>query len=439
MAPTVAPTPSVAERAAAAAGQPLWQVQTQAIDDRLFDEIGQAAESSLLGRHDALWYRDPAIAREALVEAELTRVEDEIHLLTAQGRRVWEWRKDVSLSLARTGPGEALVTEDAVRSHLVTAASSDRELERQEGTDRTRVRYRMKKVGAVWLIAEASVPSPTPSLTSADDNSEQAGLDAVDLAWRHEHDQTWRAYVRLDPTGLEDVLAGNELARIVDHIGQLRAEGRAVGASMAWSPPVTTAAGDAALLYDEYRDQSVYRDAQTGKQLAPGPTPQIRRRVVARLQRLDGAWKVVAHEALDPPADGDGDTRPPGPPTTASPLSQAEAIGIAFGRSRQVMAQARATGDPAPLSEVLAGEALVQQQAAPGQQPPLERDLVSEHNYRVVALAPDVAEVYDQFVEGLATAPGEGSDASPPPEQHVAARLRLLDGGWKVVAEEAYK
>jgi len=160
---------------------------------------------------------------------------------------------------------------------------------------------------------------------------------------------------------------------------------------------------------------------------------------VTRLQRLDGAWKVVAHEALDPPADGDGDTRPPGPPTTASPMSQAEAIGIAFGRSRQLMARARATGDPAPLSEALAGEALAQQQAALRQQPLLDQDLVSEHNYRVMALAPDVAEVYDQFIEGLPAAPGEGSNASPPPEQRAAARLQLLAGGWKVVAEEAYK
>lgn len=260
MAPTAAPTPapSVAERAAAAAGQPLWQVDTQVVDDRLFDEIGQAAESSLLGRRDALWYRDPAIAREALVEGELTRVEDEIHLLTAQGRRVWEWQEDVSWSLHRTGPGEALVTEDAVRGRLVTAASSDRELERQAGTERTRVRYRMKKVGAVWLMAEASAASPTPGLASADDNSEPARLNAVDVVWRHEHDQTRRAYGQLDPTGLEDVLAGNELARIVDHIGQLRAEVRAIGTSMTWTPPVITTAGDAALVYDEYRDQSVY-------------------------------------------------------------------------------------------------------------------------------------------------------------------------------------
>jgi hypothetical protein len=206
-----------------------------------------------------------------------------------------------------------------------------------------------------------------------------------------------------------------------------------------WQPPVVTATDDAALVYDEYTDMSRYDDPATGKWLTADPPPPVRRRELGRLQLLDGSWKLVEHTQFDPPAPGDGDIRAAGPPSVPQPqLSEAEQVGIAFGRSRQLLAHARATGDGSALPQLMAGDALQQEQAALGQQPPPDHEIDSRHYFSVATFGPDDAEVYDAFFEWAATDPSV-ADVPSPPLQHLAARLQWANGEWKVVSTEPYQ
>ena len=104
----------------------------------------------------------------------------------------------------------------------------------------------------------------------------------------------------MDPTVLDDVATGDELAALKRDVDGLRAEGRAIKTEVQHQFTVVRVDGDEAQVLDRFRDFSIYVDAQT-KQPLPGEVRPDEasaplNTALYYMRKVDGAWKVERGE-----------------------------------------------------------------------------------------------------------------------------------------------
>ena len=113
------------------------------------------------------------------------------------------------------------------------------------------------------------------------------------------------ALFQLKPELLDEATAGEELAALQKNIEDDRARGRALRTDVQHYCVVLRVQGDNAYVGDDYRDSSIYVDAVThsplpGQEVPPSPDVAPEFKVVYELQRIDGVWKVVDGERVQP-------------------------------------------------------------------------------------------------------------------------------------------
>lgn len=138
-------------------------------------------------------------------------------------------------------------------------------------------------------------------------------------------------------------------------------------------------------------------------------------------------------DGAPPPAPSSESTEDPAP-TPTDPRAQVEQ---AYLHAWDVWADALRELDPAPLSEVLTGEALdvvqgrLEEQRANNQ--PVR--LRAEHNYRIVMIDEATASVDDRYVNHsvrLDPETLEPIEDDPNQRLHTSFTMRLVDGTWKI-------
>jgi hypothetical protein len=111
------------------------------------------------------------------------------------------------------------------------------------------------------------------------------------------------ALLALDPTGLDQVAAQDELAALDNNIEADRAQGRALKTDVQHQFKVLTVVDNQAAVVDRFRDSSIYVTPGTTDplpgQMSPGSpdqAPQIG--VLYKLELIDATWKVVQGQML---------------------------------------------------------------------------------------------------------------------------------------------
>jgi hypothetical protein len=105
------------------------------------------------------------------------------------------------------------------------------------------------------------------------------------------------AFLTLDPTLLDQVAAGSELAVLQHDIEADRAQNRALKTDIQHQFAVLVAIADQAVVTDDIRDSSIYVDVDTREPIpaqvpvSPDQAPEYKG--VYRLQFIDNKWKVV--------------------------------------------------------------------------------------------------------------------------------------------------
>ncbi len=137
-------------------------------------------------------------------------------------------------------------------------------------------------------------PLPTPSPEMA-----KAVSDAYLRYWSVRGD----ALLSLDPSGLVETAAGDELAALEKNIESDRAQGRALKTDVQHQLSVLTVIDGQAVVTDHFRDSSIYLDPATHAPLpgqvapsSPDKAPEIG--VLYKLKLINGAWKVVQGQTV---------------------------------------------------------------------------------------------------------------------------------------------
>jgi hypothetical protein len=107
------------------------------------------------------------------------------------------------------------------------------------------------------------------------------------------------ALLKLDSSRLADVATDGELSALAQSIDDDRAQGRALKTDVQHNFVVLSVQNDEAEVADQFRDSSFFVDPVTQEVLpgqvipnSPDTAPLVR--IVYRLQRIDGTWKVTA-------------------------------------------------------------------------------------------------------------------------------------------------
>ena len=137
----------------------------------------------------------------------------------------------------------------------------------------------------------AAQPPAVPTSTAAPIPSElrQEIEDAYDRFWRVRAD----ASLRLDPSRLPEVAAGQALERERQEIARLQAEGKAARIVVDLRFRVVQATNSTATIQDDFENRSYLVDAVTKQPIGPLPTGADIVKVSFDLQKIDGAWRVV--------------------------------------------------------------------------------------------------------------------------------------------------
>jgi hypothetical protein len=103
------------------------------------------------------------------------------------------------------------------------------------------------------------------------------------------------ALLNLDPTGLDQVAAGDELSALNKDISDLSGQGKALKTDVEHHMSVLTVFDDKALVSDRIRDSSVFVSPDTLQPLTGQPSPDQapETTIVYELALLDGTWKVI--------------------------------------------------------------------------------------------------------------------------------------------------
>jgi hypothetical protein len=156
-------------------------------------------------------------------------------------------------------------------------------------------------VAATRPTAPATVTSSTPSnptvsntaIGQSSSTSAPDATQAVSQAYLHYWDVYSNALYALDPSHLEDVLAGDELNRSRDAIDSLRSEGHAAKTEVQHHFAIIALTEDTATIQDEFLNKSYLVDATT-RQAFQTPTSGNPETISCQLKLLDGTWKVVS-------------------------------------------------------------------------------------------------------------------------------------------------
>jgi hypothetical protein len=154
------------------------------------------------------------------------------------------------------------------------------------------------------LAAATSAPaaSATPSALPTVPPEQAAEIAA---AYKRYFDVSGEALLNLDPTSLDEVTSGQELAGLQRDIEEDRAQGRALQTNVQHEAVVIDVQGDEADVADRYKDSSIYVNPISHEPLpgqvvpaSPDVAPAVS--VVYHLQRIDGVWKVVSGKRFVP-------------------------------------------------------------------------------------------------------------------------------------------
>ena len=114
----------------------------------------------------------------------------------------------------------------------------------------------------------------------------------IEAAYLHYWQVRSEALLNLDTSHLSEVMAGPELARDDKQIQDLKAQGKAVKVDIEHHIAFLHVSPDAAEIYDEYLNRSVYVDPTT-KQAIPTNSPPLTAKVSYQMQKVNGTWKVI--------------------------------------------------------------------------------------------------------------------------------------------------
>jgi hypothetical protein len=141
----------------------------------------------------------------------------------------------------------------------------------------------------------AAGPAPIPTV-------DPVAEAEVQQAYAHYWQQRTLAFRDLDPSLLNDVAAGPELAGLTSEIDQLRSQGRAIRTHVVHHIVALPTAPGEAVVADQYEDLSTYIDFATKEPIDPanadpqsGPVTKVRE----VLQKIDGMWKVTGGQVYE--------------------------------------------------------------------------------------------------------------------------------------------
>jgi hypothetical protein len=140
----------------------------------------------------------------------------------------------------------------------------------------------------VPMINGTPYPIPTPS---------PEDVRAVSDAYLEFWSAYSSAFLTLDPTPLEQVAGGDELASLQADLETKRTEGRAQLTDIQHHFRVLLVTNGQAAVLDDMRDSSIYVDTATRQplpgQVAPTPDQAPELKGIYKLEFIDNAWKVV--------------------------------------------------------------------------------------------------------------------------------------------------
>jgi hypothetical protein len=120
----------------------------------------------------------------------------------------------------------------------------------------------------------------------------------IEQAYLHYWDVRTQAYLNLDTSHLNEVMAGAELDRETTQINDLKAQGHAGKLDVEHHYLIASRAPDQAVVYDEYLNKSLYLDASTKQELPTASPPSVEK-ISYDLQKTNGSWKVIGGERQD--------------------------------------------------------------------------------------------------------------------------------------------
>ena len=100
------------------------------------------------------------------------------------------------------------------------------------------------------------------------------------------------AYLNLDTSRLNEVMAGAELSRQEAVIRDLQAKGRAARLEVDHRMAFANVSSERAVVYDEYLNRSVFIDPATKQEFATREPPSVEK-ISFELRKVSGSWKVV--------------------------------------------------------------------------------------------------------------------------------------------------
>ena len=141
--------------------------------------------------------------------------------------------------------------------------------------------------------SDAAEPTSTPEAPTSTSTSAVLTLEEqVEEAYLASWDVYTHALDSLDPTGLDEVYAGEALAIRTDEIAGLRDAGTNVIGGVRHDFEVQLETDTLAIVVESYENHLVLTDAATGQPLEEDPNSIVSRMYM--LELIDGTWKVTA-------------------------------------------------------------------------------------------------------------------------------------------------
>ncbi len=141
-----------------------------------------------------------------------------------------------------------------------------------------------------------AAPTSTPSASVGVTPSARPTLDSLLVAEvTRAYEQYWQirsqAFLDLDKTHLAEIMSGDHMDMLGERIDELRTENRAIKTDVDHQFQVVQVTGDTAQIIDDYISNSIYVDPVTKLPLSEPAADELR--VLYRLNKADGKWKVV--------------------------------------------------------------------------------------------------------------------------------------------------
>lgn len=138
-------------------------------------------------------------------------------------------------------------------------------------------------------LTPTAPPQPGPTATPIPLPLRREIEDAYDRFWRVRAD----AVLRLDPSRLPEVTAGEALERERREIAQLQAEGKAARIVVDLRYRIVKATDSTATVHDDLESRSYFVDPKTLEPIGPVPQTADLTKVSFDLEKVNGGWRVV--------------------------------------------------------------------------------------------------------------------------------------------------